>query len=164
MMLPQNAKIVTAFPPQAGGAIAGDWVSAKNYHKAMAVITMYTGADDTEFTITVDKATNVAAGNESAGITLDNTWTLYNIAAIPLSDVMTKGATGLASVVTVTDQARTHLVVIDINTDELPTNLFNFDCLQLTIAGGNALHFIGAVWVLYEPRYAQEPMPIAIAD
>jgi len=164
MMLPQNAKIVNAFPNQVGGAIAGDWVCVKDFHRAMLIVGITTAADHTDVTLTVDKATNVAAGNESAGITLDNTWTLVDIPAIPLLDVMTKGAVGAVSVAPAIAANTAHLFVVDINTDELPTNLFNFDCLQATMAGGHATQYVSGVWVLYEPRYAQEPQLAAVTD
>ncbi len=164
MMLPMNAKIVRAIQTEHGSAEAGDWVCLKGYHKAMAIISISTGADDTETTITVDKATSVAGANESAGITLNNYWTLYNMdQAAPTSDKMTKGAAA-ASIVTVTDQSKDHLIVIDIDADELPTSTYDFDCVQLALAGSNAAHFQSAVWVLYEPRYAQATPPTAIAD
>jgi len=104
----------------------------------------------------VDKATDVSGSNESTGITLNNFWYIYNmVSAGPTSDTMTKG-TAAASIATVTDQSKSHLIVIDIGAAELPTSSYDFDCLQLTIAGGNAAHTYAAVWVLYNPRYGMD--------
>jgi hypothetical protein len=154
MLFPDNAKFVEAFPTQHGGAITGDWVSLKGYERACLVILLTTGADDTETTITIDKATSVTAGDESTGITITNFWTLYNmVSAAPATHAMTKG-TAAASIVTVTDQSTTHRIVIDIDAAELPTSTYDFDCLQCTTAGSNAAHFISGLWILYNPRYA----------
>ena len=165
-LLPDNCKITQAVPVTRGTAANGDWVCLKGYQKAMCIINIVTGADDTEFTFTVDKATSVAGAGESAGITLNNFWTVYNMAsAAPLADAMTKG-TAAASIVTVTDQSTSHMIVIDIDAAELPNATANYDCLQLTVAGGNAAHTYSAVWVLYNPRHAQAQadMLTAIAD
>ena len=158
--LPDNCKIVQAAPVTRGIAANGDWVCLKGYAKAMCVINIVTGADDTELTFTVDKATTAAAGNESTGITLNNFWTIYNmVSAAPTSDAMTKG-TAAASIVTVTDQSTSHLIVVDIDASELgyvaTTPFAKFDWLQLTVAGGNAAHTWAAIWILYNPRYGQD--------
>jgi hypothetical protein len=163
MMLPENCKIVRAIQTEHGSAEAGDWVCLKGYRKAMCIFSFSTGADDTEVTVTVDKASSVAGADESAGITLNNYWTLFNmVQAGPTSDTMTKGAAA-ASISTVTDQATDHLIVIDIDAEELPTTTVDFDCVQLTVSASNAAHFQSAVWVLYEPRYAMSTPITAIA-
>jgi hypothetical protein len=164
--LPDNCAIVPALPVTRGVAAAGDWVCLKGYAKAMCIINIVTGADDTELTFTVDKATSVAGGDESTGITLNRFWTAYNVvSAAPVSWALTKG-TAAASIATVTDQSTSHLIVIDIDAAELPTATYAFDCVQLTVAGGNAAHSYAAIWVLYNPRNAQDQasMLSAIAD
>ena len=156
MFLPDNCRIVQVVTVTRGTAAAGDWICVKGYERAMCIINIVTGADDTELTFSVDKATTVSGSNESAGITLNNFWYIYNmVSAGPTSDTMTKG-TAAASIATVTDQSTSHLIVIDIGAAELPTSSYDFDCLQLTIAGGNAAHTYAAVWVLYNPRYGMD--------
>lgn len=160
LSLPDNCRVVQAAPVTRGTAVAGDWISLKGYAKAMCIINIVTGADDTELTFTVDKGTTAAGGDESTGITLNNFWYIYNmVSAAPTSDAMTKG-TAAASIATVTDQSTSHLVVIDIDASELgtvaTTPFARFDWLQLTVAGGNAAHTWAAVWVLYNPRYGQD--------
>ena len=165
MMLPQNAKIVQAFLPAHGAALTGDWVSVKNYHKAMLIVTVATGASDVATVIAVDKATSVAAANESTGITLNNFWTIESISATaPASDLMTKGTAAAYISIGATQQSLGHMAVADIDCGELPDSSYEYDCLQANISSSNAAHFIGAVWVLYEPRYAQSPPPTAITD
>ena len=165
-LLPDNCKITQATPVTRGVAAAGDWVCLKGYQKAMCIINIVTGADDTELVFTVDKATSVAGANESTGITLNNFWYVYNmVSAAPLSDAMTKG-TAAASITTATDQSTSHMIVIDIDASELPNSTADYDCLQLTVTGGNAAHTYAAIWVLYNPRHAQSQatMLTAIAD
>ncbi len=164
--LPDNCKVTQAVPVTRGVAAAGDWVSLKGYAKAMCIINIVTGAGETELTFTVDKATSVAGANESTGITLSDFWTIYNmVSAAPTSDAMTKG-TAAASIVTVTDQSTSHMIIIDIAAADLPNSTAEYDCLQLTVAGGNAAHTYAAIWVLYNPRYgeAQASMLTAIAN
>lgn len=166
MLLMENSKITQAVPVTRGTTANGDWVCLKGYARAMCIINIVTGADDTEFTFTVDKATSVAGANESTGITLTNFWYIYNmVSAAPTSDAMTKG-TAATSIATVTDQSTSHMIVIDIDAAELPNSTANYDCVQLTVAGGNAAHTYAASWVLYNPRYGQTAadMLSAIAD
>ena len=166
MMLPDNIKVVAATPVTRGTAATGDWVCLKGYARAMCLIDIVTGADDTELVFSVDKATSVAGANESSGITLNNFWYLYNIvSATPATHAMTKG-TAATSIATVTDRSKSHRIIIDIDAAELPTSSYDFDCVQLTVAGGNAAHTYSAQWILYNPRYAQSQatMLSAIAD
>jgi hypothetical protein len=165
-LLPDNIKVVAATPVTRGTAATGDLVCLKGYAKAMCLIDIVTGADDTEFTFTVDKSTDVSASVVSTGITLNNFWTLMNIvSATPATHAMTKG-TAAASIVTVTDQSKSHRVIIDIDAAELPDSSYDYDCVRLVVAGGNAAHTYSAQWILYNPRYAREQagMLSAIAD
>ena len=70
--LPQNAKLIPGLAPATmAGAADADWVSLKGYHKMGAFVYITQGAANTT-AITVDKASDVAATNLSAGITIAN--------------------------------------------------------------------------------------------
>jgi len=153
--LPDNCKITQAVPVTRGVAANGDWVCLKGYKKAMCIINIVTGADDTELTFKISRATSVAGADAAVEMTMKNFWTLYNgVSALPVADAMTKG-TAATSIETLTDQSTSHMIIIDIDAEELPNSTADYDCLQLVISGGNAAHTYSAVWVLYHPRHAE---------
>jgi len=167
LSLPDNCKIVWAFPNQMGGAINGDWVCLKGYAKATLILSVTNGADVTATRVRVDKATTAAAGDESTSVTLANYWYLNDqIAAAPVSDTYVKGASA-AFVDSGTTALYSSLIIIDIDPAELgyvsTTPFAKFDWLQATIVSSNAAHFLSATWILYNARYGQDAISMLTA-
>ncbi len=158
MMLPQNAKICEAIKPQTGAAArSGDWVSLKGYNKCMIIVHIAQGNAATT-AITVDKATDVAGTGESTGITMNNWW--YCKDTPTTSDTYTKG-TAAASITSSATGTGSSIYVIDIAAEELGA----YDCVQVELGQSHASNLVSAMYVLYEPRYADSTMPVsAIAD
>ena len=166
-LLPENAKVVQAFQIQTGAAIAGDWVSMKNYHKCMIIVNEMRGADATGTEFRLDKAMT-AAGGTPGTLTMQNYWSLEDIVAVAgdagagaiLSDTMVKETAGVATFTGSLDATGVScLYVFDVDAHEL---LDGYDYLQIQVVGSNANHYIGATYILYEPRFSQATTPTVI--
>lgn len=166
---------VPAFQDQTGAAIAGDWISLKNYTGCLILFHEMRGANGTATVLRVDKATSVAGGDQSTGITMNNFWAVQDVASttgdVGGTAAATVGATdtwvkqtAAASFTGSTTQSKGQWVAIDVKADELPTSSYDFDCIQLQVVSSNGAHYLSAWYLLYGPRYAEDLTPSAIAD
>ena len=156
-LVPQEGKIVEAITPQAGAAITGDFVSLKNYDKCLILVHINHAAANA-VTITVDGATDVAAGGLSAGITFTDWWINEDCAA---SDTLVKGAAAAASIVG--GAALTHhMYAIEIDGSEL--NALGLDCIRVVTSASAAANITSAMYILHGARYQQSTPPSAIVD
>lgn len=174
-MLFENSHITPAFQSQTGAAISGDFVSMKNYGKCLILLHEMRGANATATVFRVDKATEVAGSTQSTGITMNNFWYVQDVASatgdvggtaaatVGATDTWTKG-TAATSFTGSTTQSVGQWYAIEIDASELPDSSYNYDCIQLAIVSSNGAHYLSAWYVLYEPRYAEDLTPSAIAD
>jgi hypothetical protein len=172
MFLFENSHIVPAFQDQTGAAIAGDWISMRDYKKCLILVHEMRGADATATVYRVDKATSVAGADQSTGITLNNFWQVKDLASVTgdvgastsvgASDTWTKGtaATSITSEVT---QSVGEWYAIEIDGSELWSSTADYDCIQLQVVSSNAAHYISAWYILYEPKFAEDLTLSAIA-
>ena len=161
-MLPERCKIVWAITPQAGAAINGDIVSLKGYRKC-TIIVQVNHANAAAGAITVDKFTNVAGANISAGITMTNYWTNLDCAA---TDTLVKQAP--AATFNMDAGITPQKYVIEVDAAELPDatpvigNLY--DCIRVNTGASNAGNITSAVYILHDSRYMEGTPPSAILD
>jgi len=143
MYILQNVEFVECFPgtgPETdrnGAAIAGDWVSLKNYAKV--VILLKCGGLGADIAIACRQATTVAGAGPAKAIA-GKTHTFTN---------------GV-------DENTT--AEIHITGDELDVNN-GFDCIQVYAADpGGALTYLTGTYALYVARYSGATMPTATID
>jgi hypothetical protein len=174
MLLFENCRVVPAFQNQTGAAIAGDWVSMKNYHKCAILVHEMRGANGTASVLRVDKARDVSGTDESTGITLNNFWYVQDLTSVTGdvgastsvgdSDTWTKGTAG-ASITGSTTQSKGQWYWIEVDGSDLPDTTYqDYDCIQIQVVSSNSSHNLSAWYILYEPRYAQSATPTAITD
>lgn len=175
MMLFENCHITPAFQDQTGAAIAGDWISLKNYRKCLILLHEMRGANATATVFRVDKATAVAGTNQSTGITMNNFWYAQDVASttgdvggtaaatVGATDTWTKG-TAATSFTGSTTQSVGQWYAIEVDAGELPDSSYDYDCIQLQIVSSNGAHYLSAWYVLYDPRYSEDLTASAIAD
>lgn len=171
MLLFENCKIVPAFQDQTGAAIAGDWISMRDYKKCLILVHEMRGADATATVLRVDKATSVAGANQSTGITLNNFWYVRDLdsvtgdvgasTSVGASDTWTKG-TAATSITGSTTQSKGQYYAIEIDGSELWSSTADYDCIQIQVVSSNAAHHISAWYILYEPKWAEDATLSAI--
>lgn len=174
-MLFEESHIVPAFQDQTGAAIAGDWISMKNYRKCLILVHEMRGADATATVLRVDKASSVTGGDQSTGITLNNFWSVADLASVTgdvgasvgvgASDTWTKG-TAAASITGSVTQSVGQWYAIEVADEDIldATGAVDFDCIQIQVVSSNAAHYISAWYVLYDPRYAEDLSLSAISN
>lgn len=169
MMLYQTGKIVQAFQTQTGAAIAGDWISLKNYKRCCILIAEMRGADATATVFRVDKAKDVSGTDQSTGITMNNFWSMEDLTSVTgdvgagapgAADTWTK-QTAATSYTGSTTQSVPCYYWIEVDAAELGDP---FDCLQVQIVSSNAAHYVTGIYILTEPRYYGETPPSALSD
>jgi len=169
LFAPENAKLLQAFEIQFDSPlVAGDWVSMAHYHKCLIVVQETRFGQGDKTVLRVDEAFDNTGTGAVTGITLNNYWTLLEIpsvtgdtgaSALIVSDTMTKGTP--ATTVTIdTDPVAASLVIIDIDAHELGEP---YDYIQVHLDdAGVKTSYVGATYIMYEPRYAQAVPPSVI--
>lgn len=168
-------QIVPAFPPgtDINSDADGDWVSLKGFDGCLVVFHKAAGTAGDDPSIALNQATAVA-GTSSKALTFNHIY--HKIGATALSSIGTftkvelTTATADLDLVSVnsadllTDVGET-MIVVNVRASDLDVDN-GFDCLQLFIEGddiGNAT-LAAAYYILYNSRYAGNPVPSAIAD
>ena len=169
----QACKFVPALSPTTmAGAADGDWVSLKGYDRCGILIHIDQGAVNTT-AITVDIGTLVAGPAVTAGITLNDWWSITDTAigtdAGTNSDTWVKGAAAALITSSATGTNTASLYYIEIDADDLSTGsafAAKTPCLQLKLGASNVANIISAVYILHPSRYAEavSPTPSAIID
>ena len=155
--LAENAKLVEAITPQAGGAITGDYVSLKYARMAFIVVHVNQAAANT-MAITVEQATNVAAGSSKAITNAVPIWAKEDCAT---SDELVRQSDGVAFT---TSAATKHkLIVFQVDPGSLD-KANGFDCLTVKTGASNAANITSAFYVLSDYRYQGDAPPSAIVD
>jgi hypothetical protein len=175
MLLFENSHLTPAFQDQTGAHVEGDFVSLRNYNKCMILIHEMRGADATATVFRVDKANTAAGGDEHTSITLNNFWSVADVASatgdvgataaatVGATDTWTKG-TAAALITGSTTASKGQWYAIEIDASELPDADHPDSCfIQLVITSSNAAHYISAWYLLYEPKEAADLTISAIA-
>ena len=155
--LVQDAKIVEALTPQAGGAITGDYVSLKNYARAFVVVHI-AQANVALVAITIEQA-SVVAGTDSKVITKAvPIWANLDCAA---SDALVART---AAVGYTTDNGQKHKVVV-FEVDPCSLDVAGgFDCITVKTAASDVTNITSALYLLVKGRDTGATPASAIVD
>jgi len=153
MNLIENVKIVEAITPQAGAAIAGDYVSLKNAGHVTVLVHIAQGHAD-PVAITIEQAKAVA-GTDSKLIT--NAVPIYLVADAATSDGWVRQTDDVDYTTSATLKHK--LIAFEIDAASLD-QANGFDCITVKTAASNALNVTSAVYVLSDLRYGSEKTAI----
>jgi hypothetical protein len=161
--LPESLKIVGGGPGLGAGPIVaanalgtGDFVCMKNVHKAWAVI-VHQGANDTDLTVELREATDVAGGTAA-----DVTATLPIWADVDFgtqSDALSRQTDAATYAI---DPATESPIILVIEWDPAK-HTAGYDCIAVKGNNGHASNNVCVLWFL-ETRYPADQPPTAITD
>ena len=155
--LPENCKLVPVGLPGAANGLTCDRVSCKDAKKVWFIIS-HAGASDTDLTLTLNEATNVAGCSTTAVTATCPFW--QNTAAGTASDALTRLAADAAVVTIDTSTTVPQFAVIEWDPMK---HTAGFDCISLVDSGGDGSNFLSIVAVI-ETRLPQALVPSAIID
>lgn len=144
-----------------GGALSSKWINMANYRKVMFIINIDQNNAATT-AITVDKAKTSAGGSNSDGITIQNWWSMVDVAGTTqaaASDTFTKG-TAATSITTSATGTGASQYVLEFDASELGEG-YNF--IQVELGASHNDNLVSCVAILSEPRYASSANPTALA-
>ena len=156
---PETHPIIQAHEPVLDGSLATcDYISLKNA-KGVLITVSWTYVAAANLVLTVLQATNIAAGSAVA-LTTGAEFPIWVNTDTATSDTMVRQTDALTYVI---DNASSlnQIVVFYIDAAILSAG---FDCIALFGAGGNALNFASAVYILDGARYQQTTPPTAITN
>lgn len=147
MNIVENAHIVSAFKPQAGGsAVDGDYICLKGATHVTVLAHVNQGNAAT-VALTLEQAKAVA-GTGSKAIT--EAVPVYLVADASVSDVWVRQEDAVSF--TTDETLKEKLVVFEVDVDTLDTN-GGFDCLCLKAGASNAANIISATYIVTGERY-----------
>jgi hypothetical protein len=155
--LPENYKLVPVGLPGAANGLTCDYVCCKDAIKVWFIVS-HNGASDTDLTLTLNEATNVAAGTTAAVTATCPIW--QNTAAGTASDALARLATDAAVITINTSTTVPQFAVIEWDPMK---HTAGYDCIALADSGGNASNFLSVVAII-ETRLPQAAPPSAIID
>lgn len=155
--LPEQCKLVMMDAPVAANAIACDYICTKNAHRVWFIIQHYSGGGDTDLTISLTEAQEVAGSNTTAVTATFPIWTDTN--AGTASDTLVR-TTDAASYKIDTGAGTDYLVVIEWDPAK---HTAGYDCITVSDSGGNASN-IASVLAVIQERYPGDQPPTAITD
>lgn len=153
--LPENCKLVPVSLPGAANGATVDYVTCKDAKKVWFVIS-HAGASDTDLTLTLNEATDVAAGTNTAVTATCPIW--QNTAAGTASDALARLATDAAVVTINTTTTVPQFAVIEWDPMK---HTAGYDCISLVDDGGDASNFLSIVAVI-ESRLPQADGPPSV--
>jgi hypothetical protein len=154
---PSDFKVVGLYQG-AANAVACDVVSMKNFLKGWFIV-HHTGANDTDLTLSLYQATDVAAGTNKAVTTACPNWLDEDQGTS--SDVAVKQTAAYSLVI---DPATQNGVLWILQVDPAILDVASgYDCVYLSDSGGHASNICEILFVGL-PRYAQASLPAAITD
>lgn len=153
--IPETLKPVLLYNG-AANAVACDVISCKTAKKVWFLV-FHAGANDTDLTLTLQEATDVAAGTNQAVTKTCPIW--KDIDAGAASDALVRQADAVSLVI---DPATQNPVLAVIEWD--PAKFSDgYDCIYLADAGGNAGNTV-QIFGFVLPRYPQATPPSVIVD
>ena len=155
--VPQQLKLVNCYNG-AANAVACDVVSMKNFVRGWFVV-LHNGANDTDLTLSLYQATNVAAGTNKAVTTAQANY--LDADQGTSSDILAKQAD--AYTITI-DPATQNGVLWVLEVDPATLDLANgYDCVYLADSGGNASN-VCTILFIGLPTWQGESLLAAITD
>ncbi len=155
--LPQEVKMVMLYQGVADG-VTCDVVSMKNFHKGWFVVT-HTGSSDTDLTLSLYEATDVAAGTNAAITTAQPLW--LNTTLGTSGDTLTRSTDAYSYTINTTAAGdRAQMVVFEIDPAILSAG---YDCVYLADSGGHNSNLVNITF-FGVPRFTQATLASAIID
>ena len=161
----QHMTIESAIVPVdlATAANDGDWISLKNYRKALVVLFATAGTAGQDPVFTLRQASAVAGTGAKA---LDFTVVYEKVGALTGVAAWTRVTQAAANTYTnaVSGEAQ-NIIVVEVDAASLDVDN-GFDCIQLQVpdTGATAGKIGCGIVVLLDPRYPQGAMASALAD
>jgi len=163
MRLAEEGQVIQSTPPvdSQTAAVAGDWISMKNYNHLTYIISRNAGTGTDNLVVTFDQATDVAGTGTK---TLNITEYFAKLGTQTGVGTFTRVTQSAADGFTSTNPTTASLYVIEIDRAQLDVD-DGFDCVSLAIAdtGSAGAQLISVIAVLSEPRYPGGGLS-AIAD
>lgn len=160
----ERAAIVSAITPVdlATAANNGDWVSMKNYRKCLVVLHKGIGTAGQDPIFRLQQASDVS-GTGAKDLQFTRIYSKVGTqTGIGTFTVTTQ--TAATSYTAAASAAAEAIIAVEIDAAQLDADN-GFDCIRLDIADvGAAAQIGGALYILFDPRFASESMPSAIAD
>ena len=153
--LPENVKL-TLLNQSAANAVACDVVSMKYFSKGWFIV-VHTGSTDTDLTLALYEATDVAAGTNAAITVAVPNW--LDADAGTTSDTLVRQTDAYSFTIDPLTQNGV-LYVIEVDPAILSSG---YDCVYLADTNGNASN-ICTILFAGLPRYKQASLPTAITD
>lgn len=157
----QDVKLDMAISPQVAGALSSKWINMANYRKLKFIFQIDQNNAATT-AITCDKAKTSGGGSNVDGITMQNWWSMADVAGTTqaaASDLFTKGTAG-ASITSSATGTGASIYVVEFDAEELGEG-YNF--VQMELGASNAANIVSVLAILSEPRYASASNPTALA-
>lgn len=154
--IPQDLKPVLLNIHTAANAVACDVVSCKGAHKVWLVV-IHSGANDTDLTLQLTEATDVAAGTNTPVTTPCPIWRDNDAGAS--SDTLVRQTDDDNIVIDPATQAPV-LAVIEWDPAK---HTAGYDCIYLADSGGHANNLC-TIMAFVQPRYPQATPPSVIVD
>jgi hypothetical protein len=171
----ENSQIVSAF--SAGTDIntdaEGDWVSMKNYNRCLILFHKAVGTAGDDPSILLLQATTVSGGSSKAlnfnhiytkiggtGLTAVGQWT--KIALTTATNDLDLVSVNSVDLLTDINEV---MIAVEVHASDLDVS-GGFDCIQLSIEGDDlsSAALASAYYILYDPRFADNATPSAIAN
>jgi hypothetical protein len=161
----ENGQLAAGFLPvnMATAANTGAFVSMKNYKHCAIVLYKDGGASGEDPTITVQQATAVA-GTSAKALTFTDIYTKQGSDVTAVAQFTRTTQTAASTYTSATSGEQESIWVIEFDSNDLDV-ANGFDCIQAAVADVGSTSQIGCLlYILTEPRYAEEPTPGVIAD
>lgn len=154
--LPESCKIVGVVNGAAANSLGCDYICMKNLQKLWFII-RHKGTNDTDLTLSLTEATDVAAGTNAAVVATFPIWA--DVDHGTSSDLLVR-QTDAASYVIDPALYGASLVVIEWDPAKHTTG---YDCITLTGAGGHGSNVVSVI-AIGELKYAAASPPSVIID
>lgn len=156
--LPENCKIINVGKPGAANGLTCDYVCCKDAIKVWFIV-QHAGASDTDLTLTLNEATNVAAGTSTAVTATCPVW--QNTTVGTTNDALARDATDAAAITIDTTTNKNQLAVIEWDPAK---HTAGYDCIALSDSGGDASNFLSVLAIIESRLPAAGGPPSAIID
>lgn len=152
---PEQCKIVKCYQG-AANAVSCDTISCKNVNKLWFVV-IHTGSSDTDLTLSLYEATDVASGTNAA---ITDTCPIWNDTDMGTTSDTLARTTDAYSYTIDTGNYPNQMAVIEWDPAKFSAG---YDCVYLADSGGNASNTV-TIFAVCDMRYQADQPPVVITD
>ena len=161
----ETHQVVSGFvPTDSGGAETGDYVSFKHYNRCTVIYFTAVGTAGDDPVLTFSQATTVAGGGDKPLTVVE---TIHHKADADLTTLGVNTKVTQTAAATYSDLTHAELqkiYQIDVTAEELDV-ANDFDCMRVAVADvGTIGQFMAMIYIMSEPRYAEDILLSAIVD